>query len=139
MELTMCHFALYLYMRVKVLVAQSCPTLCDPMDCSPPGSSAHGILQARILGWIANSFLQSIFPTQGSNPTLLHCRQILYCLSHQGSYVCMYCLLFMCIDLFNPSIKIVSVYCHLTHEKQGLEQTCQSLKFTKLLSNCDKA
>ena len=30
---------------------QSCPTLCDPMDCSPPGSSVHGILQARILGW----------------------------------------------------------------------------------------
>ena len=36
-----------------VLVAQSCPTLCDPMDCGPPGSSAHGILQARILEWIA--------------------------------------------------------------------------------------
>ena len=32
---------------------QSCPTLCDPMDCSPPGSSAHGILQARILEWVA--------------------------------------------------------------------------------------
>ena len=32
-------------------VAQSCPTLCDPVDCSPPGSSVHGILQARILEW----------------------------------------------------------------------------------------
>ena len=32
---------------------QSCPTLCDPMDCSPPGSSAHGILQARTLEWVA--------------------------------------------------------------------------------------
>ena len=32
---------------------QSCPTLCDPMDCSPPGSSVHGILQARILEWVA--------------------------------------------------------------------------------------
>ena len=39
-----------------VLVAQSCPTLCDPMDCSPPGSSVHGILQARILEWTAISF-----------------------------------------------------------------------------------
>ena len=39
--------------KFKVLVAQSCPTLCDPMDCSPPGSSVHGILQARILEWIA--------------------------------------------------------------------------------------
>ena len=37
-------------------VAQSCPTLCDPMDCSPPGSSIHGILQARILEWVAISF-----------------------------------------------------------------------------------
>ena len=33
-------------------VAQSCPTLCDPMDCSPPGSSVHGIFQARVLEWV---------------------------------------------------------------------------------------
>ena len=37
-------------------VAQSCPTLCDPMDCSPPGSSIHGILQARVLEWVASAF-----------------------------------------------------------------------------------
>ena len=36
-----------------VLVAQLCPTLCNPMDCSPPGSSVHGIFQARILEWVA--------------------------------------------------------------------------------------
>ena len=42
-----------LYESVKVLVTQSCPTLCDPMDCSSPGSSVHGILQARILEWVA--------------------------------------------------------------------------------------
>ena len=40
---------------VKVLVAQSCLTLCDPVDCSPPGSSVHGIFQASILEWIASS------------------------------------------------------------------------------------
>ena len=39
-----------------LLVAQSCPTLCDTMDCSPPGFSVHGILQARILEWVAISF-----------------------------------------------------------------------------------
>ena len=105
-------------------VAQSCPTLCDPVDYSPTGSSVHGILQARILEWIAISFsrdlpdpgieprspaveadslpaeppgkpkntgvgsrslLQGVFPTQGSNPGLPDCRQILYQLSHQGS------------------------------------------------------
>ena len=36
--------------------AQPCPTLCDPMDCSPPGSSVHGTSQARILEWVVNSF-----------------------------------------------------------------------------------
>ena len=42
-------------------VAQSCPTLCDPIDCSPPGSSTHEILQARILEWVAISFSLCIF------------------------------------------------------------------------------
>ena len=37
-------------------VSQSCPTLCDPMDCSLPGSSVHGIFQARTLEWVAISF-----------------------------------------------------------------------------------
>ena len=56
--------------------AQSCPTLCHPMDCSLPGSSVHGILQERILEWVAIFLLQGIFLTQGSNPGLglLHCR-----------------------------------------------------------------
>ena len=71
---------------MKVKVTQSCPTLCDPMECSLPGSSVHGILQARILEWVAScSLLQWIFPTQGLNPALPHCRWILYHLSHQGS------------------------------------------------------
>ena len=39
-----------------MLVTQSCPTLCDPIDCIPPGSSVHGILQARILEWVAMPF-----------------------------------------------------------------------------------
>ena len=106
------------------LVAQSCPTLCNPMDSSPPVSSVHGILQARILEWVAMPFsggssnlgieprsptlqadsllskppgkpkntgmgslslLQRIFPTQESNLGVLHCMQILYQLSYQGS------------------------------------------------------
>ena len=47
----------YVYLwKVKVLVAQLCPTLCDPMDCSLPGSSVHGTLQARILEWVATPF-----------------------------------------------------------------------------------
>ena len=63
--------------KVKVKVTQSCPTLCNPMDCT-----VYGILQARILEWVAFPLLQGIFPTQGSNPGLSHCRQIPYQLSH---------------------------------------------------------
>ena len=51
----------YFIMKVKVLVAQLCPTLCDLMDCSLPGSCVHGILQARILEWVA------IFFSRGSS------------------------------------------------------------------------
>ena len=61
---------------VKVLVAQSCPTLQNPMDCSPPGSSVHGIFPDKNTGVGCHSFLQGIFPIQESNPGLLHCRQI---------------------------------------------------------------
>ena len=66
------------------LVIQSCPTLCDPMDCSLPGSSVHGILQAKILEWVAIPSSRGS-SHQGLNPGLLHCRQIFYYLSHQGS------------------------------------------------------
>ena len=47
-------------MNVKVLVTQPCPTLCDPMDHSPPGFSVHGILQARILEWVTIPFLEDL-------------------------------------------------------------------------------
>ena len=69
---------------VSVLVIQSCLTLCDPMDCSLPGSSVHGSLQAGILGWLAILFSRGIFPTQGLNLGLLCGRQIPHRLSHQG-------------------------------------------------------
>ena len=69
------------FIYLCVLVAQSCPTFHDLMDCSPQGSSVHGILQARILEWVAIPFSRA-----SSQPRdLLHCRQILYRLSHQES------------------------------------------------------
>ena len=65
------------------MVTQSCLTLCDPIDC------IHRVLQARILEWVACPFSkgssQPRDQTQGSNPGLLHCRQILYQLCHKGS------------------------------------------------------
>ena len=66
------------WVYVCVLVVQSCPYLWDPMDCSRLGSSVHGFLQARELEWVATLL-------QGSNLGLLHWRQILYHLCHQGS------------------------------------------------------
>ena len=59
-------------LNTETEVAQSCPTLCDPTDCSLPGSSIRGIFQ--------DFLLQGVFLTQGSNPRLQHCR--LYHLSH---------------------------------------------------------
>ena len=103
-----CHFLLQ-WMKVKSEseVAQSFPTLSDPMDCSSPGPSIHGIFQARVLEWVAIAFsdglysplnsprqntgvgglslLQGVFPIQGWNPGLPRCRRILYHLSHKES------------------------------------------------------
>ena len=59
--------------KMKVKVAQSCPTLCDLMYYT-----VHGVLQAKILEWVAFSLLQWIFPTKESNCDLLHCRWIVY-------------------------------------------------------------
>ena len=70
---------------MNVLVAESCPALCDPMVCSPPGFSVPGNSPGKNTGVGSHCCLQGIFPTQGSNQGLLHCRQTLYRLSHQGS------------------------------------------------------
>ena len=57
----------------------------DNMDCRSLGSSVHGILQARLLEWVAITFSRGIFLTQESTPSILHCRQILYWLSYKRS------------------------------------------------------
>ena len=64
--------------------SQLCPVLCDPMDCSLPGSSIHGILQARTLEWVAISSSRGIFLTQRLNPHLLHWQADSLPLSHLG-------------------------------------------------------
>ena len=78
----------YLYPRII------CTSKTESVNCSVvsdslrphetlPGSFVPGILQARILEWVAIPLLQGIFPTQGSSPVLLNCRQIIYHLSHK--------------------------------------------------------
>ena len=81
----------FVFDALKMKVTQSCPTLCIPMDCIPPGSSVHGVGCSSLL--------------QGSNPGVLHCRQILYHLSHKGSPSITY-LLFT--EVKNPIDKILT-------------------------------
>ena len=63
---------------VCVLATQSCLTLCDPMDSSQPGFSVLGILQARILEWVAIPFSRGSSWPCGTSPCLLHCRQLFF-------------------------------------------------------------
>ena len=77
-------------MRVLcVRVAQSCPTLCDPMDCRAPGSCQWNS-PGKNTGVGCHCLHQRIFPTQGSTQSLLYCRWILYRLRHQGALVRVY-------------------------------------------------
>ena len=65
--------------KVRMLVGQSIWSFATPWTASPPGSSDHGTLQARILEWVGCHFLlQGIFPIQGFNSGLPHCRKIFY-------------------------------------------------------------
>ena len=79
------NYSQVLYITSRVcLVTKSCLTLCNPMDCSLPGSSVHGDSPGKNTGVGCHVLLQRIFPPQGSNPCLLCWRRILYHLSHQG-------------------------------------------------------
>ena len=71
--------------RKSTLKLQSCPTLCDPVDCSPPGSPVYGDSLGTNTGVGCYALLQGIFPTQRLSPSLSHCWQTLCCLSHQES------------------------------------------------------
>ena len=72
-------------MKVKTLVAQSCPALCNPHGLQPARLPCPWDSPSKSTGVGCHFLIQGIFPTQGSNLGLLYCRQILYCLSHQGS------------------------------------------------------
>ena len=80
-----CIFCFCMFDYCMFLVARLCPTLFNPMDCSLPGSSVHGHSPSKNTGVDCQALLQGIFPTQGSNPGFPQCRQILDCLSQQGS------------------------------------------------------
>ena len=73
-------------MATLVKASQLCPALCDPVDCSPSGSSVQGILQASIPKWVAIPFSKgSSLPRDRTQEGVPHCWQILYQLSHKGN------------------------------------------------------
>ena len=115
--------------KCQVLVTQLCLTLCNPMDCSPPGSSVHGDFQGKNTGVDCHALLQGIFRTQESNPGLPHCRQILYHLSHLGSpWICVHPILFLFLML-RPYANILVNCFHDTDVKSAgiwslYEQCC---------------
>ena len=78
-------------------VTQLCPTLCDPMDCSPPLSSVHGIFQARVLEWVAISFSRGSSQPRDRTQVSPIVSKTLYHLSHQGT--CNKLLLLFCNKL----------------------------------------
>ena len=76
----------HLHLMTESEVAQSCPPLCDSMDCSLPGSYVHGIFQARVLEWIAISFSrESSWPRDRTWVSYI-VNRCFYCLSHQGNH-----------------------------------------------------
>ena len=96
--------------------SQSCLTLCEPMDCSPPGSFCPLNSPGKNIRVGSHSLLQGIFPTKGSNPHFLHYRQILYHLNHQGS-------LHTHSVQFSHSVMSDSLW---THESQHARPPCPS-------------
>ena len=126
----------------KVKVAQSYPSLCDPINCpwNSPGQNTVGSL----------SLLQGIFPTQGLNPGLLHCRQIQYYLSHQGNpaYLEYYINLVDKVSVglwgLTPVLKeVLCVKCYQTELHatvklfiKGRVNLCNKLHCSLILRNC---
>ena len=76
---------------MKVLVASWCLTLCDPIDYSLPGSSVHGILQARKLEWVAIPFYRgSSQPRDGTQVSYIGGRFFTVCAIREAPYICIY-------------------------------------------------
>ena len=118
-------------------VTQSCPTLCDPMDCSQPVSSVHGASPGKNIGVGCPALLQGFFPTQGSDPGLLPCRWILHHLRHQGSLSQSYTYLFIRFYIQRHSasvyeLKLVLIIPRRTHY-YFLIVPCYSMNFQAIV------
>ena len=98
-------------------------TLCNPMDCSLPGSSIHGILQARKLEWVAISFSRTLNSIQGLNLSLLHWQADSFPLVSPGNHL---------LDSVQFSHSVVSTFCNpMNHSMPGLPVYHQLPEFTQ--------
>ena len=99
------------YVCMGAVLLQLCPTLCDAMDCSLPGSSVHGILQARILEWVATPSSRGSSQSGGrAQVSCVSCigRQVLYPLGHPGSPCISY---WFCFSGTSPTNTRTLIYC----------------------------
>ena len=103
-----------------VLSPQSCLTLCDPMDCSPPGSCIHGDSRGKNTGVGCHAFLQGIFPTQWWNTGLPHCRQILPWATRKA--LRLLCLLGILLTMPVVSLFLIVHIAPWTHGRQGMSR-----------------
>ena len=100
-------FILFYFMCV------SCSVISDSLHLhGPPDYSVHGIFQAKNTGVGDHFFLHRIFPTQGSNLGLPHCRQILYCLSHQGRTIITFTVCWYVDFLFSVAVNVLYIAPH---------------------------
>ena len=109
-----------------LVVTQLCLILCKSMDFIQPGSSVHGDSPGKNTGVGYHSLLQGIFPTQGPNPGLPHCRWILYCLSHQrmkGTWV-------WSLVWEDPTCHSANKSCATTTETPALEPVSHTIETT---------
>ena len=122
---------------LKVLVTYSCPTLCDPMDCSLPGLSVNGILQARILEWVAIPFSKGPSRPRGRASVSCIAVRFFYRLSRQGSpYTCLPIFIFSDLHHSGQSFQSLSHVrlCNpVNRSTPGLPVHHQLLEFTQLL------
>ena len=89
---------IYTHKYIWIEVTQSCQTLCDPIDCSLPGSSVHGIFQARILDWVAIFFSRgSSWPRDLAQISLIIAGRLSTAWATRGSYMCVCVCVRVCV------------------------------------------
>ena len=97
-----------IYIHACLVSLQSCSTLCDPMDCSPPGSSVYGDSPGKVTGVGCHALLQGIFPTQGSNqhlfcPLYWQMGSLPLAPPRKPIYICVCVCIYVCIHIYTLS------------------------------------